>query len=124
MLRALSVLLLVLFTSTALAWEFRASRVCELLHKDETASVRVVFDPAVPEYFIAITPNRPWMPGPVFSMRFDGPLSNTIATDRHVITPVEERSPLPIGALAMCWMDWNSTPLPPPCWAIRPSRYR
>ncbi|OJJ12194.1 hypothetical protein BKI51_11190 [Alphaproteobacteria bacterium AO1-B] len=87
MLRALSVLLLVLFTSTALAWEFRASRVCELLHKDETASVRVVFDSAVPEYFIAITPNRPWTPGPVFFMRFDGPFSNIIATDRHIITP-------------------------------------
>jgi hypothetical protein len=87
MLRALSVLLLVLFTSPALAWEFRASRVCELLYKDETASVQVVFDPAVPEYRIAITPNRPWTPGPVFSMRFDGPFSNIIATDRHIITP-------------------------------------
>lgn len=84
MLRTLALLLLT--TSPALAWEAKLGRICELTHDGDTASVRVTFDPAIPEYAIAITPKLPWLPGPVFSMRFDGPLGSTISTDRHVIT--------------------------------------
>ena len=80
-----SLAFLLLSTAPALAWEARLGEICELIHDGETASVRVTFDPAIPEYAIAITPARPWSPGPVFSMRFDGPLGNTISTDRHVI---------------------------------------
>lgn len=84
MLRALAVLLLT--AAPALAWEARSGRVCELVHDGENASVRVTFDPAIPEYSIAITPERPWSHNPIFAMRFDGPRGNTISTDRHVIS--------------------------------------
>ncbi len=83
MLRALAVLLLT--ATPALAWEAGSGPVCELTHEGEAASVRVTFDPAIAEYAIAITPDRPWSPGPIFAIRFDGPRGLTISTDRHVI---------------------------------------
>ena len=69
----------------ALAWEARSGDVCELTHEGQAASIRVTYDPAIPEYTIAITPDRPWSSGPIFTMRFDGPRSLTISTNRHVI---------------------------------------
>jgi hypothetical protein len=84
MLRTLAVLLLT--TAPALAWEARSGRICELVHEGESASVRVTYDPAIPEYAIAITPGRPWRQGPIFAMRFDGPRGSTITTDRHVVS--------------------------------------
>ncbi len=83
MLRALAVLLLT--ATPALAWEARSGRVCELTHEGEAARVRVTYDPAIPEYAIAITPDRPWSPGSIFAIRFDGPRGMTISTNRHVI---------------------------------------
>lgn len=83
MLRALAVLLLA--AAPALAWEARSGRVCELTHEGEVAHVRVTYDPAIPETAIAITPDRPWSPGPIFTIRFDGPRGMAISTDRHVI---------------------------------------
>jgi hypothetical protein len=83
MLRALAVLLLT--SSPALAWEARSGHICELTHEGEAALVRVTYDPAIPEYAIAITPDRSWSPGPIFTIRFDGPRDVTISTDRHVI---------------------------------------
>lgn len=84
MLRVLAALLLT--TTPALAWEVKSGRVCELVHDGDNASVLVTFDPAIPEYSIAISPARPWSQGPIFAMRFDGPRGNTITTDRHVIS--------------------------------------
>ena len=84
MLRALAVLLLT--ATPALAWEAKTGPICELTHEDEVANVRVTYDPAVAEYAIAITPDRPWSPGPVFAIRFDGPRGLTISTGRHVIS--------------------------------------
>ena len=83
MLRAFAVLLLT--ATPALAWEARSSPVCELTHEGEAGRVRVTYDPAIAEYAIAITPDRPWSPGPIFAIRFDGPRGLTISTDRHVI---------------------------------------
>lgn len=83
MLRALAIFLLT--TAPAFAWETRSGQICELVHDGENASVRVTYDPAIPEYAIAITPRSSWSGGPIFAMRFDGPRGNTIATDRHVI---------------------------------------
>ena len=83
MLRALVVLLLT--ATPALAWEARSGPVCELTHEGDGAHVRVTYDPAIPEYAIAITPDRPWSPAPTFAIRFDGPRGLTISTDRHVI---------------------------------------
>lgn len=84
MLRALAILLLT--TTPALAWQARSGAICELTHEGEAAQVRVTYDPAIPEYAIEITPDRPWAPGPVFSMHFDGPRDLTISTTRHVIS--------------------------------------
>ena len=83
MLRALAVLLLT--ATPALAWEARSGHVCELTHEGQAARVRVTYDSAIPEYAIAITPDRPWSSGPIFAIRFDGPRGLTISTDRHVI---------------------------------------
>ena len=47
-------------------------QVCALSHAVETASVRVTYDPALGEYAIAITPDRPWEPGPIFVIHFNG----------------------------------------------------
>ena len=83
MLRTLAILLLT--ATPAVAWEATSGRVCELTHEDEVARVRVTYDPAIPEYAIAISPARPWLTAPVFAIRFDGPRSLTISTDRHVV---------------------------------------
>lgn len=84
MLRTL--LFLLLTTSPAMAWEFKPGRVCELTYDGEAASVRLTYDPAAPEYSIAVTPAQPWTNGPVFAMRFDGPRGNMIRTNRHVLS--------------------------------------
>lgn len=84
MLRVFAALLLT--AAPALAWETRSGRICELIHDGQNASVRVTYDPSVPQYSIAISPEFPWSHGPVFAMRFDGPRGNTITTDRHVIS--------------------------------------
>ena len=84
MLRALAAL--VLMAAPAQAWEAGSGEVCELSHDGETASVRVTYDPAIRQYAIAISLDRPWSPAPLFAMRFDGPRSLTITTDRHVLS--------------------------------------
>ncbi|MHA1553775.1 MAG: excinuclease ABC subunit B [Alphaproteobacteria bacterium] len=84
MLRVLAVLLL--SAAPALAWEAGSGRVCELTHQGEAARVSVTYDPAIGEYAIAITPERPWSPGPIFTIRFDGPRGLTISTDRHAVS--------------------------------------
>lgn len=85
MMRVLAILLLT--TAPALAWEAKSGRICELTYDGANTSVRVTYDPAIPEYSIAVTSQRPWPKGPVFAMRFDGPRGNTIRTDRQVISP-------------------------------------
>ncbi len=84
MLRVLAILLLT--TSSALAWEARSGEVCELTHDGTTVQVRVTYDPGVGEYAIAISPDQPWSAAPLFAIRFDGPRGLTISTDRHVIS--------------------------------------
>lgn len=84
MLRSLAMLLLTI--SPTLAWEARSGPVCELIHDGETASLHLTYNAAIQEYAIAITPDRPWLPGPIFAMRFDGPFTTAITTDRHVIS--------------------------------------
>ena len=84
MLRA--IVFLLLSAAPAMAWETRPGQICELVYDGETASVKVTYDPAIPEYAIAITPALPWSDAPVFAMRFDGPRGNMITTDRHIIS--------------------------------------
>lgn len=82
--RALAALLLT--ATPALAWQASSSPVCELTHDGENGDLQVTYDPAIPEYAIAITPDRPWSPGPVFAIRFDGPQDLTITTTRHTLS--------------------------------------
>ncbi len=84
MLRAL--LLLALTATPVLAWEFSPRDVCELRHKEAAADVLITYDPGAREYAIAVTLNRPWLPGSVFSIRFDGPRGMKISTERHRIS--------------------------------------
>jgi hypothetical protein len=60
--------------------------VCELTHDDEAARVRVTYDPAIPQYAIAVTSDLGWSPSTIFAIRFDGPRGLTISTDRQVIS--------------------------------------
>ncbi|MEL6920961.1 MAG: hypothetical protein AAFO77_08025 [Pseudomonadota bacterium] len=73
-----------ILTGPALAWEARFGAVCELIYEGEPATVRVIYDPAVPEYSISVTTSDPWGDSPIFGMRFDGPRQSLITTDRHV----------------------------------------
>lgn len=67
------------------AWEAVPGPVCTLVHDAPDAAVRLTYDPRIPEYAITITRRTaPWAEGDVFALRFDGPRSNMISTDRHV----------------------------------------
>lgn len=74
---------LCLAVTPATAWEFRPTPVCTLLHDTADASLRVTYDPRVPEYAITIRLAATWSVGPVFAIRFDGPRGLTISTTRH-----------------------------------------
>lgn len=80
----LTVLALV-FATPAAAWETTVGRVCTLAHDAPQASVRLTYDPAVPEYSITVTRTGDWRPEPVFSIAFQGPAGLTISTNRHQI---------------------------------------
>lgn len=84
MLRMIAILIFAVTPATA--WEVELGRVCMLVHDEGSASVRVTYDPSVPEYAIAISRDRSWRDSPVFAMRFDGPRGNVISTDRHVLS--------------------------------------
>jgi hypothetical protein len=69
------------------AWEASVGAVCTLTHETESASLRLTYDPALPEYTITVTlKGAVWPDAPVFAMRFDGARPNTIATDRQVLS--------------------------------------
>lgn len=68
------------------AWETRSDAICVLEHSEESADVRLTYDPGSKVYSIAITPAQPWRSYPVFAIRFEGPRSLTISTGRHTMT--------------------------------------
>ena len=76
---------LALLAATPLhAWEFSATPICTLSHATQETTVRVTYDPRVPEYAIALTRTAAdWPDAPVFALRFDGPRGLTISTTRH-----------------------------------------
>lgn len=79
-----SVLLwLCLASSPAMAWEFTPNPICTLSQETDESSVRVTYDPRVPEYAITLKRDVPWPQEPVFAIRFDGPRGLTISTTRH-----------------------------------------
>lgn len=80
-------LALLVVASPAAAWEFTDRPVCTLSHETAEVAVAVTFDPAIPEYAIALTlAEGVWPVTPVFAIVFDGGWPITIQTDRHVVT--------------------------------------
>lgn len=70
------------------AWEAGVDGVlCTLSHAEAGAIVRLTYDPSVPLYTIAVEGPHLWPVAGRFTMRFDGPQPNIIATDRHVVSP-------------------------------------
>lgn len=83
----LTAALLALLPAPALAWDFSPVPVCTLTHRDAAAEVTVTFDPALPEYAIAITlAEGTWDAAPVFAIAFEGGAALTISTDRHALS--------------------------------------
>lgn len=77
-----------LFASPAAAWDAsRQGAVCVLTHEMKGAEVIVSHDATkdVP-YAIDLRLEEGWQAGPIFSIRFDGPVQRTITTDRHKVT--------------------------------------
>lgn len=81
-------LVALMFAAPAQAWEFTASPLCTLSHAMPGHSVTVVHDPRASEpYSIEISLAAGWASHPLFAIRFDGPRSLTISTDRHRLSP-------------------------------------
>ena len=81
---AILAILAILAATPLHAWEFSVSPICTLTHATEETTVRVTYDPRIPEYAIAFTrTTTAWPDAPVFALRFDGPRGNTISTTRH-----------------------------------------
>ena len=79
--------LLVTLASPAAAWEFTEVPICTLSHQAPAGEVVVTFDPALPEYTIAVTlAQGTWPADPVFVITFDGPWPLTIQTDRQTLS--------------------------------------
>lgn len=79
-----ALILLVLFTSPAHAWQAGSEgRVCTLSHSGADAGIYLTYDPAGPLYSITVTTPDPWPEAPIFGLRFDGPQPNSITTTRH-----------------------------------------
>jgi len=83
--RALALLALAA-TAPAHAWEFTPGLPCLLTHSAPSAEVELTHDPTAPRYTISITAPVPWPQSPVFALRFDGPATRQIGTDRHTLS--------------------------------------
>lgn len=78
--------LLLLSTTSAMAWEVVPGDICEIRHTQDSAAVSVTYDLQSLDYAIAITLDEPWIASSVFALRFDGPASNMISTNRHILS--------------------------------------
>jgi hypothetical protein len=79
---------LLLLTSPAQAWDFTPTPVCTIAEDTADLSIRVTYDPSLPEaYAISLTrPNDPWPVADSFGLRFDGPAALSIGTGRHQLS--------------------------------------
>ncbi|MEM9971815.1 MAG: hypothetical protein AAF762_12055 [Pseudomonadota bacterium] len=69
------------------AWEAGVDGpLCTLEHAGGAADVRLTYDPALPEYTIAIRRSEPWPLAPVFALSFEGARANLIQTTRHMLS--------------------------------------
>ena len=72
--------------SPAWAWEFTPDPICTLSREADGSSVRVTYDPRVPEYAIALRRAVPWPQETLFAIQFVGPRGLTISTSRHQLS--------------------------------------
>lgn len=77
--------LLAVFPTFAAAWEFTPGLPCLLTHETDTAKIELTYDPTQPLYSVTVERASPWPGDRVFAMRFDGPSSLSISTDRHAL---------------------------------------
>lgn len=80
-----ALLLLVLSSGSALAWDVTLGPVCVLRHETPGLAVELTYDPAVPRYTITLTRPEGWPARRIFGLRFEGPRGNLITTDRQRI---------------------------------------
>ncbi|MDJ0993111.1 MAG: hypothetical protein QNI90_06025 [Dinoroseobacter sp.] len=75
------------FISPAHAWESDyEGRLCVLSHVEESAEVRLTYDPSGPLYSISLTTPTPWPMDEVFGITFNGPAALTISTNRQTLS--------------------------------------
>lgn len=79
--------LLALIPLPAFGWQFQPDPVCTIAHDAGHLRLVVTFDPALPEYAIALTlSDGTWPAAPAFHMAFAGERSLTIGTGRHTLS--------------------------------------
>lgn len=78
--------LFLLSVAPAMAWQVVPGNICEIRHAQDSAAVSVTYDLQSLDYAIAITLSEPWVASTVFALRFDGPVSNMISTNRHTLS--------------------------------------
>ncbi len=82
-----ALLALLLLATPAQAWDFTPTPVCTLFHDTPDLSIRVTYDPALPQpYAITLTRPKPWPATETFGLRFDGPAALSIGTSRHQLS--------------------------------------
>lgn len=87
MIRIAQMFALALIASPAVAWEAGVEgAICTLTHAEAGTQVRLTSDPSVPLYTITFSGPDQWPVADRFSIRFDGAQTNTITTDRHVLS--------------------------------------
>ncbi|MEM6304091.1 MAG: hypothetical protein AAF744_05180 [Pseudomonadota bacterium] len=74
---------LLLFATSASAWEFTPGTPCILTQESPELTVTLTHDPTAPLYSITITRPEGLPQSPTFGLAFDGPAPLTIGTDRH-----------------------------------------
>lgn len=81
-----SLIILLVLSVPAHAWEFTPGQPCLLTHETEEARIVLTYDPTAPLYSLTITRADPWPEAPAFHMRFDGPRALMIGTGRHTFS--------------------------------------
>ena len=77
---------LALLPNSVFAWEFTPGLPCILSHQSGATEVTLTYDPTQPLYSFSLKQPDPFVPAPVFGLRFTGDLALAIGTDRHQFT--------------------------------------
>ncbi|MBO9411452.1 MULTISPECIES: hypothetical protein [unclassified Ruegeria] len=82
-----AVLLLMILSTPAYAWDVTVDEICTLSHETDAAKIFLTYEPSKPLYTITVTQaNSDWTQTPWFAMRFEGSSPIEIATSRHVLS--------------------------------------